>query len=121
MRALLVALVLPALLHAEPVRAIDDPVCQTHVPATDRSSLWAPPLDRQVRLPPSTGSVRELLEQIARLAGLELSYSAELLPADRRCLRLPSAPVGALFDLLLAGTTLRPVVLGKRKWVLHFL
>ena len=112
------ALLLPGLLLAAARGIPDDPACRTHVPAADRASLWAPPLDRSVRLPPTTAPVRTLLDAVAREAGIALSYSAEFLPAAPVCLRVPAAPVGALLEQLLAGTGLRPVVLGSAQVVL---
>jgi len=113
-----VALLLPGLLLATPRGMTDEPACRTHVPVADRASLWAPPLDRSVRLPPTTAPVRTLLDAVAREAGIALSYSAEFLPTTPVCLKAPAAPVGALLEQLLAGTGLRPIVLGSTQVVL---
>ena len=57
-----------------------DPVCAVRLGAQERSSLWAPPLDRIVNLHVPEVSIREALDRLAVVAKIELSYSAELLP-----------------------------------------
>jgi iron complex outermembrane receptor protein len=108
-------------LHASPARALDpeEPVCATRVGANDRSSLWAPPLDRIVSVRIADAPVRDALDQVAGLAKVQLSYSNDLLPAGRRvCLTLQRVPVGAVLESLLSGSTLRPIVLGASQVVL---
>ncbi|WP_309669335.1 TonB-dependent receptor [Gemmatimonas sp.] len=96
-----------------------DPVCTVRLGAQDRSSLWAPPLDRIVNLHVPEVSIREALDQLAVVAKIELSYSAELLPAAKRvCLALDRVPVGAVLESLLSGTSLRSIVLGSTQVVL---
>ncbi len=96
-----------------------DPVCSVRLASLERSSLWAPPLDRIVKLNVPDTSLRDALDQLAAAAKIELSYSAELLPANARvCLTLDRVPVGAVLESLLAGTTLRTVVLGTSQVVL---
>lgn len=96
-----------------------DPVCAVRLGAQERSSLWAPPLDRIVNLHVPDVSIREALDRLAVVAKIELSYSAELLPAGKRvCLTLDRVPVGAVLESLLAGTSLRSVVLGSTQVVL---
>lgn len=116
-----------AVIHAERAPAVSarrtvrapDPVCAVRLGAPDRTSLWAPPLDRIVNLQVSDVSVREALDRLAVVAKIELSYSAELLPAGKRvCLALDRVPVGAVLESLLAGTALRSVVLGSTQVVL---
>lgn len=85
----------------------------------DRPLLWAAPLDRVVTVRFVDLTLREALDEVARASQIEFSYSQELLPeAARICLRLERTPVGALLDLLLAGTALRPIVLGTSQVVL---
>ena len=96
-----------------------EPVCAVRLGAQERSSIWAPPLDRIVNLQVPSGSVREALDRLAVVAKIELTYSAELLPTDKRvCLALDRVPVGAVLESLLAGTTLRSIVLGTTQVVL---
>ena len=115
--ALLIAPI--AVVRAQPAPAASGPVCTARVGAQQRSSLWAPPLDRIVKLQVPDVPVREALDQLAMVAKIELSYSAELLPVGRRvCLSLDRVPVGAVLEWLLAGTTLRSIVLGSTHVVL---
>ncbi|AMW05670.1 hypothetical protein GEMMAAP_14400 [Gemmatimonas phototrophica] len=99
--------------------SLREPPCTVSVPSADRASLWAPPLDRTVTLRISDLSVRDAVDRLAAVAKLEVSYSADLLPTDRRvCLALERVPVGAVLDLLLEGSPLRPIVLGSTQVVL---
>ena len=96
-----------------------DPVCAARLGAQERSSLWAPPLDRIVNLHVPEVSIREALDRLAVVAKIELSYSAELLPVGKRvCLALDRVPVGAVLESLLSGTALRSIVLGTTQVVL---
>lgn len=96
-----------------------DPVCAVRVSAPDRSSIWAPPLDRIVHVQMPDLPLREALDRLAAAAKIELSYSVELLPPGKRvCLALDRVPIGAVLESLLAGTSLRSVVLGTTQVVL---
>lgn len=100
-------------------RVGNDPACTSVVPSADRAALWAAPLDRLVTFKVNAVSVRDAVDRLAAAARLELSYSAELLPADRTvCLTVERVPVGAVLDHLLGGSTLRPIVLGSTQVVL---
>lgn len=108
-----------AIVNTRVTAAIVDSTCTVRLASPDRSSLWAPPLDRIVRLRVSARPLRDALDALATVAKLELSYSAEVLPADRQvCLQLDRVPVGAVLEYLLAGTTLHSVVLGTSQIVL---
>lgn len=97
----------------------DDPACTTRIATQDRSSLWAPPLDRVVNVRVNDATVRDALDKVAAQAHLELSYSSDLLPVGRRvCLALERVPVGAVLESLLSGSGLRPIVLGAAQVVL---
>lgn len=101
------------------VRVRDEPTCVVPSTSDDRAALWAPPLDRIVTVRLAEGSVREAVDRLAAVAHVELSYSAELLPAAKRaCLVAERVPVGAVLESLLAGTSLRPIVLGSTQVVL---
>lgn len=96
-----------------------EPTCTATVMSADRAGLWAPPLDRLVTLRVSETTVRDAVDRLAAAAHVELSYSADLLPANRRvCLALERVPVGAVLDHLLDGSSLRPIVLGSTQVVL---
>lgn len=106
-------------LRADAVKERTQPGCIVRVAALDRTALWAPPLDRIITAQLDDVSVREAVDHVARQGGLELSYSAELLPSTRRiCLRVERVPTGAVLDLLLEGTAIRPIVLGSAQVVL---
>ena len=93
--------------------------CLTRIPVADRTTLWAAPLDRVVSIRHPDAPLREVLDALARMAKVELSYSRELLPPDRRvCLSLERVPVGAVLETLLVGTDLRAIVLGASQVVL---
>ncbi len=96
-----------------------DPVCIVRLGSQERSSIWAPPLDRIVNLHVPDVPIREALDRLAVVAKIELSYSAELLPVEKRiCLALDRVPVGAVLESLLSGTSLRSIVLGTTQVVL---
>ena len=80
---------------------------------------WSPPLDRPVTLHATDLSLRDALDRVAALARIRLSYSAELLPLDRRvCAAADSAPVGRVLDDLLSATSAMPVTAGGDQVVL---
>ena len=100
-------------------RAAADPACTSVLSSADRAALWAAPLDRLVTLKVSALTVREAVDRLASVAHLDLSYSADLLPADRPvCLTVERVPVGAVLEHLLGGSTLRPIVIGSTQVVL---
>ena len=64
-------------------------------------------------------SLREALDRVAAAAGVRISYSAELLELSRAvCVDYSLAPLGYVLDDLLAGSSLRPLVLGADQIVL---
>ena len=98
---------------------VDTPVCTVRVSVADRASAWAAPLDRIVSVRVPEASMRDALERVAAAAGVELSYSNDLLPREKRvCVALDRVPVGAALETLLAGTVLRLVVTGASQVVL---
>ncbi len=95
------------------------PACLTQVVLPERRTLWGTPLDRPVSLRAADMPLRDALESAARQAGVALTYSAELLPDGRPwCLAVERAPLGAVLEALLAGSTLHPVVVGAAQVVL---
>jgi iron complex outermembrane receptor protein len=87
-------------------------------PAAD-ARAWPAPLDRAVALDGLDLPLREALERVAAAARLRLSYSPELLPAERRvCVAAARATAGDALVALLAGTGLAPVVAGGDQIVL---
>ena len=76
-------------------------------------------LGRRVSLHGREVSLRDALDRLAAAARIRLSYSAEVLDLSRPvCLEYQSAPVGRVLDDLLAGVSVRPVVLGIDQIVL---
>ena len=74
---------------------------------------WASPLDRRITIRVAGLTLRDALERVAAQARIRLSYSAELVPVDRRvCIDQQSAPVGRILDALLAPSDLQAVALG---------
>ena len=96
-----------------------DPTCAVRATVQDRASSWSAPLDRIVTVKLPDEALRDALDRVADLAKVELSYSNELLPAGKRvCLSLERVPVGAVLETLLAGTTLRAIVVGSTQVVI---
>jgi iron complex outermembrane receptor protein len=80
---------------------------------------WSAPLDRPVTLHAADLSLRDALDRVAALAGIRLSYSAELLPLDRRvCANADAAPAGRVLEDLLSATNVVPVTAGGDQVVL---
>ena len=112
-------------LHALPVRA---GVCDTTRlrptrSATDAGSAmargWPEPLDRMLALDVGEVPLRDALDRLATEARVRFSYSAELVPLDRRvCLSFSAAPLGDVLLTVLGGTGVAPVVIGADQVVL---
>lgn len=117
---LLASAAVPAAASARPVADPDPaPECLTRVVLPERRTVWGAPLDRPVSLRAPAVALRAALEGVARQAGVALTYSAELLPdGPPRCVTLERVPLGAVLEALLAGSTLRPVVVGAAEVVL---
>jgi iron complex outermembrane receptor protein len=97
----------------------DDVVCAARTTVADRASNWAAPLDRIVSVHVTDLPLRDAIDRVAGMAKVELSYSNELLPpAKKVCLSLDRVAVGAVLETLLAGTTLRAIVVGSTQVVL---
>src|SRR5215207_1425057 len=80
---------------------------------------WPPPLDRTVTLRLDDVPLRVALDRLAAEARLRFSYSAELLPLDRRvCLGRERVSVGDALGELLAGTGIAPISAGGSQVVL---
>jgi len=80
---------------------------------------WAPPLDRTVTIRLDDLPLRAALDRLADEARLRFSYSAELLPLDRRvCLVRDRVSVGDALGEMLAGTGITPISAGGSQVVL---
>jgi iron complex outermembrane recepter protein len=81
--------------------------------------FWSAPLDRVIAVHLRNVSLRDGLDRIAVASRVRLSYSAELLPLDRRvCLSVDAIAAGDAFAELLSGTGIEPVTIGTDQIVL---
>lgn len=103
-------------------RAVAQPTgcpAASSVDSANAPRRWPAPLDRLVTLNASDLSLRDALDRIAALARLRLSYSAELLPLDRRvCAAADRAPAGRVLEDLLSATGVMAVTAGGDQVVL---
>lgn len=97
---------------------------QFNCASANRASIAPAPLSgdilgRLVSLQGRAIPLREALDRVAKTAGVRLSYSNEALDLSRVvCLEYESASLGTVLDDLLAGTSVRPLVLGADQIVL---
>ena len=91
-------------------------------PATAVPSLarqWPAPLDRVIAVRLRNVSLRDGLDRVAVTSRIRVSYSAELLPLDRRvCLSVDAIAAGDALAELLSGTGIEPVTTGSDQVVL---
>src|SRR4051812_45922983 len=92
------------------VRASD---CDRAVAIT-ATSRWSAPLDRVITVFARDVSLRDALDRVAAASRLRISYSAEVVPVDRRvCLPATPIAVGDALSVVLRGTTADPIVMGS--------
>ncbi|HKN65395.1 MAG TPA: TonB-dependent receptor plug domain-containing protein [Gemmatimonadaceae bacterium] len=97
-----------------------EPTCttETHIGSLG-ARVWPAPLDRLVSLHNHDLALRDALDRLAAAARLRISYSAELVPLDRRvCVSYDSVAAGAVLADLLDGSMVSPVVAGDDQVVL---
>ena len=88
-------------------------------PSLREPRSWPAPLDRMVAVQARNVTLRDGLDRLAVAGKFRLSYSAELLPLDRRvCLSAGSMVVGEGLAELLAGTGIEAVVASADQVVL---
>lgn len=81
--------------------------------------LFGAPLDRSITITEPEIPLRTALERIAQVSGVRLTYSADLLPRDKKvCLDLEKVPAGVALTELLKGTALRPLAIDGENVVL---
>ena len=97
-----------------------EPVCSAGTrTASVGAHIWPAPLDRLVTLHDHDLALRDALDRLAAAARVRLSYSAELVPLDRRvCVSYDSVAAGAVLADLLDGSMVSPVVAGADQVVL---
>ena len=84
-------------------------------PAPAPAAGWAPPLDTPVSLSVRDVSLREALDRLTATSGVQVAYSADFLPLDRRvCLTAQREPLGALLTTLVRGTSVQLLVVAGR-------
>lgn len=97
---------------ATPVAARADDACRPDAPAS-APVRWSPPLDRALAFHARDLSLRDALDRLSAAARIRISYSAELLPLQRRvCVSREARTVGDALADLLRGTPLEAVVAG---------
>jgi len=93
--------------------------CTPQVTVSSAPRTWPAPLGRMIVVRARNVSLREALDRVAVASGIRLSYSAELLPLDRRvCLSSDSIAAGDALAELLVGTSVDPVTTGSDQVVL---
>src|SRR5512146_3354167 len=91
--------------------------CQPHtIPA---SRQWSEPLARSITLRAGEVSLKDALSRIEAAAHLRLSYSADVLPLDRKvCAAVEASALGDVLNHVLSGIAVEPVVAGADHVVL---
>jgi outer membrane receptor protein involved in Fe transport len=92
----------------------DTPACEAGGPASASTRReWPPPLDRPLAFSARDISLRDALDRLSAAARLRISYSAELLPLERRvCVSREARTVGDVLAELLHDTRVDAVVAG---------
>jgi iron complex outermembrane recepter protein len=104
-----------ALVIAAPHRAVAQHACDEHPLAPAPASGWTAPLDTRVSLHVRDVSLRDALDRLTVVSRVQLAYSADFLPVDRRvCLAAEGEPLGALLATLLRGTSVQVLVVAGR-------
>ena len=73
-----------ALALALPGRAVAQRACDELPATTSPAGGWTIPLDARVTLRARDVSLRDALDRLTALTGVQLAYSADVLPVDRR-------------------------------------
>lgn len=113
--------VVATLALAHPALAAEPPACLTDVAAsaTGPPPHWPAVLARTVSFHVREVSLRDALDRLAAVARVRLSYSADLLPLNRRvCVAYDSVALGDALAELLRGTAVVPVIAGTDHVVL---
>ncbi len=103
---------LTAMLMATSTTAYATPSCLSRSSISPDGMLrrFASPLDRAISLTAPDIPLRVALDRVAAVAKVRLTYSAELLPRDRRvCLDLDGVSAGVVLTELLKNSQLRPL------------
>ncbi|MBW3572606.1 MAG: TonB-dependent receptor [Gemmatimonadetes bacterium] len=113
------ACALALLACAAPAAARADAAGCPDPPSVQSPGAWAPPLDRPLAFAARDLSLRDALDRVAAATRLRISYSAQLLPLERRvCVSRQARTVGDVLAELLRDTQVEPVVAGADHVVL---
>lgn len=89
--------------------------CELVADSSRAATPWTAPLDTRVTLRAKDLPLRDALERVSALSGVQLAYASDLLPLDRRtCVEAAGAPVGGVLTMLLAGSGVEPKVVAGR-------
>jgi iron complex outermembrane receptor protein len=83
-----------------------------------RAATWHAPLDRALTLTTGPLTLRDALERVGKESGIQLSFSTDMLPNRSVCMAFDRTPVGAALEALLAGISMRAMVVGETQVVL---
>ncbi|MDB4888217.1 MAG: TonB-dependent receptor plug [Gemmatimonadetes bacterium] len=96
-------------------RAQAQNACADHALVGAPAAGWTPPLDTRVSLHVRDVSLRDALDRLTAASRVQLAYSADFLPVDRRvCLAAEGEPLGSLLASLLRGTQVQVLVVAGR-------
>jgi iron complex outermembrane recepter protein len=89
--------------------------CADHAATAPSTMAWPAPLDTRVSVRARDITLRDALDRVSALSGVQLAYASDLLPLDRQtCLDASDEAVGSVLSSLLAGTSVEPTVVAGR-------
>ena len=109
------AMFLLALVALTPQRGFAQHACDEHPLIPAPAGGWSAPLDMRVSLHVRDVSLRDALDRLTAVSKVQLAYSADFLPVDRRvCISADGEPLGSLLATLLRGTPVQVLVVAGR-------
>lgn len=109
------AVIIAALAALVPAGAFAQRACEDPVVVPAAASSWSAPLDARVTLHVRDISLRDALDRLTALSGVQLAYSADVVPVDRRvCVGGDRLQVGDLLTVLLRGSNIQALVVSGR-------
>ena len=105
---------LVALMLFSPLAGHAQRACEDGVVAAPMGG-WEAPLDTRVTLHARDVSLRDALDRLTAISRVQLAYSADYVPVDRRvCVSAEQQPLGALLYTLLRGANVQVLVVAGR-------